>query len=62
MTASIKDREAWVMEREEEIAVRLYKLPFLDLPEELQGVAHRWAEYAYHDTFLAYSESIREER
>ena len=57
MSASILDRDAWIMEKEEEIAELLYEVAYVDLDDKIQGVVSRMAYYDYVDTMSAYAES-----
>ena len=57
MIASIRDKEAWILEKEEDIAEGVYRLAFADLPEEIQAAVHRLAYFDYVDTISAYAES-----
>ncbi len=57
MIASIKDKEAWILEKEEELSVKLYKVSFLALCSSLQALVYRWAERDYNDTLADYAES-----
>ena len=50
MIASIKDKEAWILEKEEELSVKLYKVSFLALCSSLQALGYRWAERDYNET------------
>ncbi len=55
--ASIKDKEAWILGKEEEIAQKLYKMEAIYLPKELQAVVFRMAERDYNDTLADCAES-----
>ena len=62
MIASIRDKEAWILEKEGEIAKLAYMRPFVDLPEEAQAHVRRVAEFEYTDTMADYAESRGEGR
>ncbi|KKM03809.1 hypothetical protein LCGC14_1770680 [marine sediment metagenome] len=57
MIASIKDKEGWMLEKEDEVAERLFQRPFVDLPEKIQAGVRRGVELDYADTLSAYAES-----
>ncbi len=54
---SLRDKKDWIMEKEEELSMKLYKVSFLALCSSLQGVVRRWAERDYNDTLADYAES-----
>ena len=55
MIASIKDKEAWILEREEEFSENLYGVSFPALGKTLQALVYRWAERDYNDTLADYA-------
>lgn len=57
MIASIRDKEAWLFEKKEEIANGLYSSEFADLSEGLQELVHQSADWMYIDTMADYAES-----
>ena len=54
---SLKDKEGWILEREEEFSENLYGVSFSALGKTLQALVYRWAERDYNDTLADYAES-----
>jgi len=60
MKTSIKDKEAWITEKAEEIARDLggaFQGRILKTTEEIGTMAYRWAEGAYINALAGYAES-----
>ena len=62
MNASVRDKEEWITEQEDEFAGWLSRRPFVELPEELQATLRLLAEQSYTNTLADYAESRGEDR